>query len=239
MSFYLTSFLGGVIAFFSPCTLPLLPGYLAYISGLSSEIFLGELNRAQKNKILGHLIFFVFGFSLIFVLLGVTATWVGRYLFQNQLWFQKIGGILVVFFGLQFLGFFKIKFLEAEKRIQWLKRPAGLPGAFLMGVIFAFGWTPCLGPILASLLTWAAAQSTIFKGSLGLGFFSLGLAGPFIISGIFVNFLLKNFQKLTALLKWSKIIAGFFLIATGISMIFNWLPSLAAILADWFNFSGI
>ena len=171
---YLTNFLGGLLAFISPCTMPLLPGYLAYMSGVSLLTARNQMTSADQRKIFFHSVFFVLGFSVVFVLLGATATAAGRFLFYNQLLFQKIVGVVVCLFGLNFLGVLKFNFLAPRIKFDLSKKPTGYSGAFLFGATFGFSWTPCIGPILTSLLILEAAQASVLRGAAGLFVFSVG-----------------------------------------------------------------
>ena len=207
----------GLLSFFSPCILPLLPAYLSFITGVGvDEILEGE---AKTHRVLPQVILFCLGFSLVFVLMGATATSIGRAVFQYQRLIQWVGGVLIIFFGLYLLGVFQFRFLQLERRIHLANRPAHAFGAFLVGLTFAAGWTPCIGPMLGSILTYAGTQETVTKGVFLLALFSLGLAVPFIAVGLAVGTVLPWIRKARGLMKWVSIVSGVMLILVGLLLI--------------------
>ena len=161
----LIAFTAGLLSFISPCVLPLVPSYVTYITGVSfKELTTGENRSKVRWATILHSLFFIMGFSLIFILLGASATYLGRVLAQYQYWIMKAGGILIILLGIQFTGIIKIPFLQMEKRFEIRKKPIGLAGSLLVGVIFAAGWTPCVGPILTAILMYAATAKNVSKG---------------------------------------------------------------------------
>ena len=190
------SFLGfgaGFISFLSPCVLPLIPGYISYISGES----LGDIVEKQKKVILKTVLFSL-GFSLVFISFGATASFIGNILLENSNTLRIIAGIIIIIFSLQLIGILNLNFLNQEKRFQTKNYSNNLFFPVLVGAAFGFGWTPCIGPVLGSILTLAAVESSIGKGILLLSFYSLGLAIPFILSGYGISKFLafsKNFRK--------------------------------------------
>src|SRR5574341_493698 len=186
----IAAFGAGVLSFVSPCVLPIIPGYLSFISGLTFQELTSQSRGAIIKKVTVNTVFFILGFTLIFVLLGATASSAGSLLKSNLNVFNKIAGALIVIFGLHIVGVYRIPFLNYEKRIHSQSKPLGVLGAFLVGLAFAFGWSPCIGPILAGILLIAANQETVSRGMLLLGVYSLGLGIPFLITGIGFNYFL-------------------------------------------------
>jgi|TARA_E500000331_G_scaffold355549_1_gene411328 cytochrome c-type biogenesis protein len=216
----LIAFSAGLISFLSPCVLPLIPGYISFISGQS----LNEL--LEKKKIdLFPLILFSLGFSSVFIIFGATASFLGKVLLQNSQQLRIVAGIIIIIFSLQLLGIFNISFLNFEKKI-YTKKLNNTWFSFIVGMAFGFGWTPCIGPILGSILALASTEETISKAIILLTFYSLGLAIPFILSGYLMQrFLIfsKNFKKNIVLV--SKI-GGVTLLITGILILTNQLQVL-------------
>ena len=220
----------GLISFLSPCVLPLIPGYISYISGSS----LNEL-IAKKNINLIPLILFTAGFSIVFILLGAASTFVGKALLQNSYELRIAAGLVIILLSLHIIGLINIKFLNFEKRID-ARINSNFYSPILIGMAFAFGWTPCIGPILGSILVLASTEESINKGILLLTFYSLGLAIPFILSGYLIQkFLIfsKNFKKNINLV--SKI-GGIILLLTGILILTNQLQALGYYLLNIFPF---
>jgi len=221
MSVFL-AFGAGFLSFFSPCILPLLPVYLSFITGLSVErLGDGSPGNTANNikEVLPDIILFILGFSFIFIILGVSATYLSNVIFTNKKLIKIIGGIIVIIFGLNLAGILNIKFLQSEKKIHLKNRPAGRIGAFIIGAVFALGWTPCLGPILGSILTLAATSDTVGKGVLLLSFYSLGLAIPFLITGLFVGWILNAFSKIKKYFRFISLASGLLLVFMGIGLI--------------------
>ena len=209
----------GLISFLSPCVLPLIPGYISFISGQS----LNELVERKKINLI-PLLLFSLGFSFIFILFGATASALGKILLQNSNYLRIIAGTIIVIFSLQLLGIINIRFLNFEKKYYTNKSSKPF-FVFIMGMAFGFGWTPCIGPILGSILALASIEESILKGIVMLSFYSLGLAIPFIISGFLIQkFLLfsKNFKK--NINKVSKV-GGIVLLITGILILTNQLQA--------------
>jgi len=214
------AFGAGLISFLSPCVLPLIPGYISYISGSS----LNELIE-KKNINLTPIILFTVGFSVVFIIFGAASTFLGQVLLQNSYELRIAAGLVIVILSLHIIGVINIKFLNFEKRIQTNKN-TNFYSPILIGMAFAFGWTPCIGPILGSILVLAATEENINKGILLLILYSLGLALPFILSGYLIQKFLvfsKNFRKNINLV--SKI-GGIILLITGILILTNQLQAL-------------
>ena len=220
----------GLISFLSPCVLPLIPGYISYISGSS----LNELIE-KKNINLIQIILFTVGFSIVFIIFGAASTFLGQILLQNSFELRIVAGLVIIIFSLHIIGIINIKFLNYEKRID-TNISSNFFSPILIGMAFAFGWTPCIGPILGSILVLAATEESLSKGILLLSFYSFGLAIPFILSGYLIQrFLIfsKNFKKNIKLV--SKI-GGIILFITGILIITNQLQALGYYLLDIFPF---
>ena len=220
------AFGAGLISFLSPCVLPLIPGYISYISGSS----LNEL-ISKKNINLFPIILFTVGFSIVFIIFGAASTFLGQVLLKNSYELRIVAGLVIIILSLQIIGLINIRFLNYEKRIQ-TKISAGVFSPILIGMAFAFGWTPCIGPILGSILVLASTEESLSKGILLLFFYSIGLALPFILSGYLIQrFLIfsKNFKK--NINKVSKI-GGIILLITGILIITNQLQALGYYLLE-------
>lgn len=216
------AFIAGILSFLSPCVLPLVPGYISFLSGLSlEELRQGTKRREILKKTALTSLLFVLGFSVVFVSLGATASFIGRFLSAYQKIFTKIAGIFIIVLGLHLMGILKIGWLDYEKRLNIKRFSPGLLGAFLIGLAFAFGWTPCIGPILAGILTLAASQKTVVKGMFLLGVYSLGLGIPFVITGFGVGTFMHVFQRYRRFIKWGQIFAGVLLIVIGVLIFFN------------------
>ena len=224
------AFGAGLISFLSPCVLPLIPGYISYISGSS----LNELIE-KKNINLLPIILFTFGFSIVFIIFGAASTYLGQVLLQNSNELRIAAGLIIILFSLHIIGVFNLKFLNYEKRIE-TKTNNNFYSPILIGMAFAFGWTPCIGPILGSILVLATTEESVNKGIYLLTFYSLGLAIPFILSGYLIQkFLIfsKNFKKNINLV--SKI-GGIILLVTGILILTNQLQTLGYYLLNIFPF---
>jgi len=220
----------GLISFLSPCVLPLIPGYISYISGSS----LNELIE-KKNVNLFPIILFTIGFSIVFIIFGAASTFLGKVLLQNSYELRIIAGLVIVILSLHIIGVINLKFLNYEKRIQ-TNISKNLFSPILIGMAFAFGWTPCIGPILGSILVLASTEESLGQGILLLSFYSIGLAVPFILSGYLIQkFLIfsKNFKN--NINKVSKI-GGVILLLTGILIITNQLQALGFYLLNIFPF---
>lgn len=209
------AFLAGLISFLSPCVLPLIPGYISYISGTSFN----KIAEKKRNLIVVKTIFFTLGFSFVFVALGTTASFIGNFFLSNSEIFRIIAGIIIIFFSLYMLGIINFKLMDKDIRFFTNQYNDNLTFPFLVGTAFGFGWTPCIGPILGSILALATIENNINKSILLLSFYSLGLAIPFIISGILIDkflFFSKNLQKyISPITK----IGGIILLLTGIAIL--------------------
>ncbi|MEN3044910.1 MAG: cytochrome c biogenesis protein CcdA [Candidatus Hydrothermales bacterium] len=208
------AFSAGFLSFLSPCILPLIPVYFSYITGIS-------INELKKRGVFSFLIFFhsllfVFGFSTVFLFLGFSSSLLGSFFLDKREILEKVAGIFIIILSLHLIGLLRFKFLDVERKINPIKFSFPLLNSFFVGFAFGFGWTPCIGPVLAAILAFAATYGSPFKGLLLLGFYSLGLAVPFIISGFFINFFFSAFQKLRKGFRVIEIISGILLLILGI-----------------------
>ncbi|HMK55643.1 MAG TPA: cytochrome c biogenesis protein CcdA [Dissulfurispiraceae bacterium] len=223
---YPLAFLAGLLSFLSPCVLPLVPAYVSFISGLS----LDELRHTHRfTKGLRSTVAFVLGFSSIFMALGASSSLLGTLFVKYQNYIRIGGGVLVIVFGIFSAGFLKLDFLMRERRLHLEKHPAGLVGAFLIGIAFAAGWTPCIGPILGTILIYAGSEASASYGMKLLAVYSMGLAVPFILSTMAINIFFSYTRKLQKFMRGVSIVSGLVLIAFGIILLTNslgWLASL-------------
>ncbi|HQT90703.1 MAG TPA: cytochrome c biogenesis protein CcdA [Candidatus Kryptobacter bacterium] len=231
----LTAFLFGIISFISPCVLPIVPGYLSFISGYSFDELVSSSRADLFKRVTLNSILFILGFSVIFVALGASATVVGQFLVEKLDLFSKIAGVIIIIFGLHMTGIFKIKFLNYEKKFHSDKKIGPL-GSFVAGLAFAFGWTPCIGPVLAAILTIAAQQSTVGKGIILLSVYSLGLGIPFLVTSLSINAFLAFFRRFSKYIRWVEVTGGVLLIIVGILIMTNNLTVLSGYFAKWFPF---
>ena len=228
------AFFAGLISFLSPCVLPLIPGYISYISGTSLE----KLVEKKNNLVVIKTIFFSLGFSLVFIILGSTASFLGKFFLNNSNILRIIAGIIIIFFSLHLIGIINFKFMNKDIRIFTNQFSNNLTFPLLVGAAFGFGWTPCIGPILGSILTLAAIEENFSKSILLLSFYSLGLAIPFVVSGILIDkfFLFsKNFRKyISVIIKTGGII----LLLTGIAILTGQLQVLGFVILEYFPSLG-
>lgn len=224
LGFIVSAFIAGILTFLAPCTLPLVPAYLGFISGVSSkDLENPETAQRARRKIFLNGVFFILGFSLVFIAFGTLAGVIGQGLVPYRIWLTRIGGILVILFGLFMLGAFNISFLQTDKRI---KMPSfikvGKPTSSLaIGAAFAFGWTPCVGPILGSILLFTSIEGSALTGALLLTVFSAGLAVPFLLVALGFSHATQYIKKISRYLKWASMIGGVFLILLGILLLTN------------------
>ncbi|MEK7742445.1 MAG: cytochrome c biogenesis protein CcdA, partial [Nitrospirota bacterium] len=228
------AFMAGVLSFLSPCVLPLVPSYVSFITGMSFEDLTGSADRKRvRNLTITNSLVFIAGFSAVFIALGASSSAAGRILFQYQEWIRIIGGILIIIFGLFISGFLKLDFLMRERKVHLGGKPAGYIGTFAIGMTFAAGWTPCIGPILGSILLYASAKGSAVYGIKLLSVYSLGLAVPFFISSLAINSFLSYSKKLQRHMRAMMIISGILLIAFGVIMLTNRLKDIAGLFPDF------
>jgi len=221
----------GFISFLSPCVLPLIPGYISYISGQNLEQIV-----EKKQKILAKTIIFSLGFSLVFISFGATASYFGSFLINYSDTLRIIAGIIIIIFSLQIMGVLKLNILNKEKRFYTKNYSNNLFFPFLVGTAFAFGWTPCIGPVLGSILTLAAVETSIAQGVILLSFYSLGLAVPFVLSGYGITKFLSVSKNLRSKMRLISLIGGSILLITGILILTNVLQIVGFYLLEIFPF---
>lgn len=220
---FLVAFTAGVLSFLSPCVLPLVPSYIGFLTGLS----LDEMGSRRRTA-LAHALLFVLGFSLVFILLGATATAFGRTLKYHEVWVQRVGGVLIILFGLVCLGVIKFGALQQEKRLHLQNKPLGYLGSLFVGMTFAAGWTPCIGPILGGILTVASASETVGRGMVLLAAYSAGLAVPFLVAAWAVDGFLEWFRKFRRYLPWVMRASGALLVLVGVLLVTGQFTRLAS-----------
>jgi cytochrome c-type biogenesis protein len=208
------SFAAGLLSFLSPCVLPLIPSYVTFVTGLTID----DVQRSRRITII-HSLLFVAGFTLIFLALGATATALGRLMGYNRDWVGRIGGVIVIVLGLYLLGAFNFSAFARERRWHLATKPLGYLGTLLVGMAFAAGWTPCIGPILGAVLTYTASSADLNRGLILLLAYSLGLAVPFVLAALMIDRFIHVFQRYRGVLVWTSRIAGVLLIAVGIMML--------------------
>jgi cytochrome c-type biogenesis protein len=226
----LAAFFAGILSFLSPCVLPLVPGYVSLISGASVEQLQSQERRMLRTVML-HSITFVLGFSLVFIALGAAATEVGQIVTEYHSLLSKIAGVVIIIFGLHLTGLLKIKALYADKRLHDVKGSSSAMGSFVVGFAFAFGWTPCIGPILATILVLASAQGTVWKGIVLLAVYSMGLAVPFLLTSLGVDRFLAFYSRFRRHLHTVEVLSGVLLIAIGVLIFLNNLRLLSGYLS--------
>ncbi len=232
---WITAFAAGFLSFISPCVLPIVPGYLSFISGVSIDQ-MKEKKSASVRKVFVSSLFFVMGFSVVFITLGASATAVSAFLRDYMQIIAKVAGVLIIILGIHFIGLYKIKWLNYEKRFQVRSERMSLLGSFAMGFAFAFGWTPCIGPILAGILAIAATEETVWRGILLLAFYSAGLAIPFLVTSLAFNLFVSFSGVIKRYFRVVEIVGGIFLLAVGILIFTGSLGYLSALFSKWFPF---
>jgi len=227
------AFVAGVLSFLSPCVLPLLPSYVSFITGLSFEDLTSGINRKKVQYLtITNSLAFIFGFSAVFIALGASSSVIGRFLFDYQEWIRIIGGILVIIFGLFVAGFLKLDFLMKDRKLHLSGKPAGYIGTFFVGMTFAAGWTPCIGPILGTILVYASSKPSAVYGLKLLAVHSAGLALPFLLSSLAINSFLSYSKKVMRYMKVIMVISGLLLILFGIMLLTNRIRELSGLFPD-------
>lgn len=227
------AFFAGLVSFLSPCVMPLIPSYISYITGLSFKDLTESPERSKIRKItVINSLIFVAGFSSIFVLLGASSTTLGRLFFQYRDIVRVIGGVFIIIFGLFVAGILNLNFLMRERRFELKDRPAGLIGSFLIGMTFGAGWTPCIGPILGSILIYASTKDSILYGMGLLAVYSIGLGLPFVISALAINIFLSSMKKIHRYMRYVMILSGLLLMAFGVMLITNSIGFISQYMPD-------
>ncbi|MEJ2655920.1 MAG: cytochrome c biogenesis protein CcdA [Desulfobacterales bacterium] len=207
------------MSFFSPCVFPLIPAYFTVITGFSLEELTEGCNTEIRKKVFFSTFFFVSGFSLVFISMGASASYLGGLMVTYKNWIRIIGGILIIILGIHLTGFIRIRGLDFEKRIMPENKPLHFLGTLIIGMAFGAGWSPCIGPLLGSILIIAGSQGTVWQGVVLLGIYSAGLAVPFILVSIFINFLLVFIGKASKVLRYVNMVAGVVLIIVGLILV--------------------
>ena len=236
------AFLAGVLSFISPCVLPLIPGYLSFISGVSLDDMRG-VNvsggavampaTGVRSQVVVTSLFFILGFSLVFIALGASATFLGQFLMERLTLLGKVAGVVIIIFGLHTMGVFKISWLLQEKRVQTSSKPVGYFGAVLVGIAFAFGWTPCIGPILAAILGVASAQDTVGEGIRLLAVYSAGLGIPFLLTALAIDKFFLAFARIRRYYHAVEIVSGVLMVVIGVLIFTNRFTLIAQYLTPY------
>jgi cytochrome c-type biogenesis protein len=229
------AFLAGLISFISPCVMPLIPMYISFISGLSLEEMRDDTDRKKVMKrVTISSLLFILGFSVIFIALGASSTFLGKFLLDKLSILSRIAGVVIIIFGLHIAGVFRLGFLNREKRLHFGSRPAGILGPFLVGLAFAFGWTPCIGPVLGTILIYSGSQDTVWQGIILLSMYSLGLGIPFFLTGLSINAFLGFMKRIQKYYRAIEIALGACLVIMGILFITGYFSIIASYLINWF-----
>jgi len=239
----------GLLSFLSPCVLPLVPAYLCYLSGMSiDELTHGNIdatskktgNQAGRRRVLWAALLFVAGFSTVFISFGATASAISGLLLTHKLWLGKIAGAVIIIFGLHLIGLFRLSFLNYEKRFNTTGRPASFVGAYVIGLAFAFGWTPCIGPVLATILSVAARQESLIQGTALLAVYAAGLGVPFIAAALAAGPFMRWMARFRRHIRKVEITTGGLLVATGMLFVMNSFETMSYWLLETFPiFSAI
>lgn len=216
----------GILSFFSPCLLPMIPAYIMYVTGADFEEDISRRKFLAVTRTLG----FIIGFTIIFMIMGTSATFLGRFFIQNKQLFFRISGVLIIAFGLNTMGVLRLGFLSSEKRVKSPKRITNWFSSILMGMAFAAGWTPCFGPVLASILVYAGAAGTLSKGVLLLLVYSMGMAIPFMLTALFINVFTRWMERAEGFMKYMPYISGIILVIFGVLIFFNRLVDISKLL---------
>jgi cytochrome c-type biogenesis protein len=229
------AFTAGLLSFLSPCVLPLIPSYASFITGMSLESLTatGEERIRTRSAVLVHGVLFVLGFTVVFMLLGASATLIGSMFSYYSRWIERFGGLLLVVFGLYLLGLLRIPGAEREWRVHLSNKPVGYAGTVLVGIAFGAGWTPCIGPVLGGILTLAATRNSLGQGMGLLAMYSAGLAIPFLLATVALDRFLSTFKRFRVWLPWISRISGILLIVVGILLLLGSFTILSGILARW------
>ena len=230
------AFIAGLLSFLSPCVFPLIPSYITYITGLSfADLQAEHSTHKVRRQIIIHSLLFIAGFTCVFVLLGASATFIGGFLRQHMKFLSRIGGVLIILFGVHMTGLVPIRFLLGEKQVSIHSKPAGYMGSFMVGVAFSAGWTPCIGPILASILAVAAIEETVYHGIMLLLAYSMGFAIPFFLAALAMHQFLVVFNRFKKFIRLFEIFTGVFLIFVGIMVYGNYLSLLSRYIPSIFE----
>jgi len=228
---YPAAFAAGLLSFFSPCILPLIPAYFTFITGFSLEELTGEQVGNIRRKVIVATMAFGLGFSLIFILLGASASLLGGLATRYHQVVRVAGGLLIIVFGLHLTGLFRLSFLEVEKRVQLREKPTHILGTVLVGMAFGAGWSPCIGPMLGSILILAGSEESVLEGIGLLTVYSAGLWIPFLLMSVFINMMLVFLKKTRRLMQFVNVAAGVLLIGLGLALVFDRFGMLWSLIA--------
>lgn len=232
----LVAFSAGAFSFLSPCVLPLIPSYISYITGITfGELTQQVLPKRVRFLTIIHSLLFIAGFTVVFVSLGASFTFLSSFLSKYQNIIKKIGGLIVVLFGLHIAGIINLSFLERQKKLETKAKPLGFLGSFLVGSTLSLGWTPCVGPILSSILILSSAAEDVGRGAVLLLSYSLGLGLPFFLSSLLINNYLVYFQRIKRFIRLISIMSGLFIVTVGIMILMDYFGTLSGHLATWLS----
>lgn len=233
---FIFAFSAGFLSFVSPCVLPLIPSYVSYITGISFEDLVeGGEDKNFTKVTLYNSIAFILGFTIVFVALGASSSFIGSLLRDYQEYIMRIGGLLIIFFGLFIMGVIKFDFINREKKVHLHKKPAGYFGSVLVGIVFAAGWTPCIGPILGSILSLSASEGSVIFGMELLFVYSIGLGIPFLITSLALNTFLHHLPRVTRHMRVITIFSGLILVGIGVLLVTDRFIELS----NWFQSLGL
>ncbi len=218
---YPAAFAAGVLSFFSPCIVPLVPAYFTFISGFSLDQLTGHASTGVRSKVVLATLSFCLGFSLVFVLLGASASALGSMAMRYNAAIRVVGGLVIILLGAHLCGWLRLPFLEIDRHIQMKRRPVHFLGSFVVGMAFGAGWSPCIGPLLGSILILASSSDTVIEGTALLAIYSAGLAIPFLAISVFIHYLLQLLNRIRHVIRYVNLAAGVFLIAVGFLLVFN------------------
>ncbi|HEX8903521.1 MAG TPA: cytochrome c biogenesis protein CcdA [Longimicrobiaceae bacterium] len=227
------AFSAGLLSFLSPCVLPLVPSYATFITGMSLDELQAQETSRTRRTVFVHGLLFVLGFTLVFLALGASTTFIGALLKFASRWVQAVGGVLLILFGLYLVGVLRLPGAGREWRMHLAEKPVGYLGTLLVGITFGAGWTPCIGPVLGGILTMAAARGTMGQGIGLLAVYSAGLAVPFLLSTLLIDWFLTGFRRFRRALPWINRISGAMLLVLGVLMVTGSFTTLSAIMARW------
>ena len=230
----IAAFAAGFLSFVSPCVLPLIPGYISFVSGVSVEEMRADAApTTSRVQVFVTSLAFVIGFSLVFIALGASATAIGKFLFAKLPLLSKIAGVILIIFGLHTMGVFRLAFLETEKRVHAQRKPAGPLGAMLVGIAFAFGWTPCIGPILGGILAIAGSRNSVNEGITLLAVYSLGLGIPFLLTSLAINQFFGAAKKIRRYYHAIELTSGALLVVIGLLIMTGQLTLIVRLLQPY------
>jgi cytochrome c-type biogenesis protein len=225
---YSAALIAGLLSFFSPCILPLIPAYFTFITGFSLDELTEAHGTGTRVRIIVSTLSYVLGFSAVFILMGASASFLGGAIFKYRDWIRIIGGVAIILFGIHMTGLFRFRALEFERRLQFQKKPLHFLGTFIVGMAFGAGWSPCIGPLLGSILLVAGNQETVGQGIGLLSVYAAGLAIPFLVLSVFINSLIALIKKISWSIKYINVTAGVLLLILGLLLVTNKMNLISA-----------